>query len=160
MRISVLAVGRLKAGAERSLAEDYRLRAEGQGRGIGISRLTTIEFAESQAQSPAARMAEEARALAGALPPRAFLIALDERGNQLTSVAFAKALRQRLDGGTAETAFILGGPDGLAPELRQKAGLVLAFGAMTWPHRLARVMLFEQIYRAVTIVAGHPYHRA
>ena len=159
MRLSVTAVGRLKAGPEKLLAEDYFTRAEALGRNIGISRIAVTEFAESQASSPASRMAEEAKLLAGVLPPKAFAIVLDERGQPLASEAFAALLRRHLDGVTPEVTFLIGGPDGHAPETRERAGLLLSFGLMTWPHRLARVMLFEQLYRAVTIIVKHPYHR-
>lgn len=97
--------------------------------------------------------------IAAALPPRCFTVVLDERGRTLASEAFAELLRRHLDDGTGDMAFLIGGPDGHAPDIRENAGLLLSFGAMTWPHRLVRVMLFEQIYRAVTIIAGHPYHR-
>jgi 23S rRNA (pseudouridine1915-N3)-methyltransferase len=159
LRLSVTAVGRLKAGPEKLLAEDYYARAEALGRKIGISRFGVTEFPESQASSPPSRMAEEARLLAGSLPPKAFAIVLDERGKAMASEAFAALLQRHLDGGTPELTFLIGGPDGHAPETRERAGLLLSFGPMTWPHRLARVMLFEQLYRAVTIIAGHPYHR-
>ena len=104
-------------------------------------------------------MAEEARLIATALPPKAYSIVLDERGKPLASAPFAQLLQRHLDSGTPELAFVIGGPDGHAPETRGRAGLLLSLGAMTWPHRLARVMLFEQIYRAVTIMVNHPYHR-
>jgi 23S rRNA (pseudouridine1915-N3)-methyltransferase len=159
MRVSVIAVGRLKAGPEKALADDYRERAEGLGRKAGISRLSVTEFAESPQTGAAGRMAEEARLIAGALPPRAFTIVLDERGKSLSSAALADLVRRKLDDGTPDLAFVIGGPDGHAAETRDRAGLLLSFGAMTWPHRLARVMLFEQIYRTVTIMVNHPYHR-
>ena len=104
-------------------------------------------------------MAEEGRVIAGALPAKCFTVVLDERGKALASEAFAELLRRHLDGGTADMAFLIGGPDGHSPEARDNAGLLMSFGPMTWPHRLVRVMLFEQLYRTVTIIAGHPYHR-
>ena len=159
MRLSVIAVGRLKAGPEKALADDYFTRAEGLGRKAGISRFGVTEFAESQAATAAQRMTEEARLISGALPPRGFNIVLDERGKAVTSEAFSKLLQRHLDEATPEVSFLIGGPDGHAPEIRTSAGLLLSLGAMTWPHRLARVMLFEQIYRAVTIMVNHPYHR-
>ena len=159
MRLSILAVGRLKAGPEKLLAEDYLSRAEGLGRKAGISRIAVHEFAESQAQTASARMAEEARMLAGALPPKAFTIVLDERGKAMASPDFAALLRRHMDQGDGDIAFLIGGPDGHAPETRERAAALLSLGPMTWPHRLLRVMLFEQIYRAVTIMVNHPYHR-
>jgi 23S rRNA (pseudouridine1915-N3)-methyltransferase len=160
LRVSLITVGRLKPGPERSIAQDYLTRAEGLGRKCGISRFGITEFAESQASSPAARMAEEARLVLAAVPPKGFSVVLDERGKALASEAFADLLRRHLDGGTPDISFLIGGPDGHAPGIRENAGLLLSFGPMTWPHRLVRVMLLEQLYRALTIIAGHPYHRA
>ncbi len=159
MRLSVIAVGKLKAGPEKSLAEDYRTRAEGLGRKVGISKFTVTEFGESQLTTASARKAEEAKLIAAALPPKAFVIVLDERGPSLSSEAFATSLKRQIDA-SADIAVVIGGPDGHSAETRDNADLIVSFGAMTWPHRLVRVMLFEQIYRAVTIMAGHPYHRA
>ena len=152
-------MGRLKPGPEKLIAGDYRLRAEGLGKKAGISRIAATEFAESQNPSPTARMSDEAKLLAGAVAPKAFTIVLDERGKQLASEAFAQLLQRHLDDGTQELSFLIGGPDGHAAEIRGRAGLLLSFGPMTWPHRLVRIMLFEQIYRAVTIMVHHPYHR-
>jgi 23S rRNA (pseudouridine1915-N3)-methyltransferase len=160
VKLQVIAAGRLKPGPEKSLAEDYLARAQGLGRKCGISRIAVTEFNESQASSAAARMAEEGRVIAGALPPKSFTVVLDERGKALASEGFADLLRRHLEGGTGDMAFLIGGPDGHSPDLRETAGLLMSFGPMTWPHRLVRVMLFEQLYRAVTIIAGHPYHRA
>lgn len=160
MRLAIIAAGRLKPGPEKTLAEDYFTRAQGLGRKCGITRIGVTEFSESQASSAAARMSEEGRLMAGALPPRAFAVVLDERGKALTSEEFASLLRRHLEGGTPDIAFLIGGPDGHAADIRQQAGLLMSFGPMTWPHRMVRVMLFEQIYRAVTILSGHPYHRA
>jgi 23S rRNA (pseudouridine1915-N3)-methyltransferase len=160
LRLAVIAAGRLKAGPEKTIAEDYLVRAQGLGRGVGITRISVSDFNESQAASAAARMAEEARLISAALPQRSFNVVLDERGKPLTSQAFADLLRRNLDSGTGDMAFLIGGPDGHSAELRATAGLTLSFGPMTWPHRLVRVMLLEQIYRAITILAGHPYHRA
>jgi 23S rRNA (pseudouridine1915-N3)-methyltransferase len=159
VKLSVLAVGRLKAGPEKLLAETYLKRAEGLGRKAGIARIAIHEFVESQAGSAPARLAEEARLLLAATPPKAFAIVLDERGTALASDAFADLLRRKMESGTTDIAFLIGGPDGHARVVREAAGLLLSFGPMTWPHRLVRVMLFEQIYRAVTIVVNHPYHR-
>jgi 23S rRNA (pseudouridine1915-N3)-methyltransferase len=160
MRLSVLAVGRLKTGPEKLMAEDYHSRAEGLGRKLGISKLTVSEFSESQAQTASRRMEEEAVLLFSAMPSKAFTIVLDEKGKELSSSGFAEFIRRHLEQGTADLAFLIGGPDGHAKSTRDRAGLLLSLGAMTWPHRLARVMLLEQIYRSVTILAGHPYHRS
>jgi 23S rRNA (pseudouridine1915-N3)-methyltransferase len=159
LKLSVIAVGKLKAGPEKQLAEDYRARAEAMGRKAGITAFTVTEFAESHEATAAARMAEEARFVAAHLPPRSFTVVLDERGKSLSSEAFAATLQKHIDNGL-DLAFIIGGPDGHAPDIRTRANLIVSFGAMTWPHRLVRVMLYEQLYRAITIMAGHPYHRA
>ena len=160
MRLQVLAVGRLKPGPEKLIAGDYQTRAEGLGKKPGMSRITVTEFAESQSPSPAARIGEEAGWLCAALPPKAFSIVLDERGKAMASEAFAAMLQRHLDGGTQDLSIVIGGPDGHAVSTRDQAGLLLSFGPMTWPHRLVRIMLFEQIYRAVTILVNHPYHRS
>jgi 23S rRNA (pseudouridine1915-N3)-methyltransferase len=159
MRLSVIAVGRLKAGPEKELADDYRKRAEALGRKAGISRIAVAEFAESQSGTKALRMAEEAQAVAAAMPQKAFAVVLDGTGRTMTSEGFAALLQKHIDGGTTDLAFAVGGPDGHDPRTLAAAGLVLSLGAMTWPHRLVRVLLFEQIYRAATILVNHPYHR-
>jgi 23S rRNA (pseudouridine1915-N3)-methyltransferase len=158
MRIVVAAVGRLKRGPEVELAERYRERSVKSGRGIGLRSLDIIEIAESRARDAQRRMLEESIALANIIPERAATVLLDPRGEALDSGAFAKRLRGWNDGGR-DVAFVIGGPDGLAPTLSESATLHLAFGALTWPHQLVRVMLLEQIYRATTILSGHPYHR-
>jgi 23S rRNA (pseudouridine1915-N3)-methyltransferase len=158
MRIVVAAVGRLKRGPEVELAERYRERAVKSGRGIGLRSLDVVEIAESRAREPQRRMLEESIALANIIPERAAVVLLDPRGEALDSNGFVKRLRGWNDSGR-DAAFVIGGPDGLAPTLSEKADLHLAFGALTWPHQLVRVMLLEQIYRAVTMLSGHPYHR-
>jgi len=158
MRIVIAAVGRLKRGPEVELAERYRERAVKSGRGIGLRSLDVIEIAESRARDPQRRMMEESIALADIIPERAAIVLLDPRGEPLDSNGFVKRLRGWNDGGR-DLAFVIGGPDGLAPTLSESADLHLAFGALTWPHQLVRVMLLEQIYRAITILSGHPYHR-
>jgi 23S rRNA (pseudouridine1915-N3)-methyltransferase len=160
MRLAVIAIGRLKTGPEKTLAEDYQARIAPLGRKAGISAFQAVDFTESQAQTASQRMAEEARMLAAATPPRAFRVVLDERGNPLASAEFAGLLRRHIDQGTADMTFLIGGPDGHDPVFRTGAGLLLSLGPMTWPHRLVRIMLAEQIYRAVTIMVNHPYHRA
>jgi 23S rRNA (pseudouridine1915-N3)-methyltransferase len=158
MRIVIAAVGRLKRGPEVELAERYRERAVKSGRGIGLRSLDIIEIAESRARDAQRRMLEESIALANVIPERAAIVLLDPRGEALDSSGFVKRLRGWNDGGR-DVAFVIGGPDGLAPTLSEGAALHLAFGALTWPHQLVRVMLLEQIYRAITMMSGHPYHR-
>ena len=158
MRIVIAAVGRLKRGPEVELAERYRERAVKSGRGIGLRSLDVIEIAESRARDAQRRMLEESIALANIIPERAAIVLLDPRGEAVDSNGFVKRLRGWNDGGR-DVAFVIGGPDGLAPTLSENADLHLAFGALTWPHQLVRVMLLEQIYRAITMMSGHPYHR-
>jgi len=158
MRVVVAAVGKLKRGPEQELAERYRERAAKSGRGIGLRSLEIVEIAESRARDAQRRMLEESIALANVIPNGAATVLLDPRGDALGSDAFAKRLRGWNDSGR-DGIFIIGGPDGLAPTLSDQADLRLAFGTLTWPHQLVRIMLLEQIYRAVTILSGHPYHR-
>jgi len=158
MRIVVAAVGRLKRGPESDLSERYRERAVKSGRGIGLRSLEVVEIAESRAREPQRRMLEESIALANVIPKDAATVLLDPRGETVDSNAFTKRLRGWNDGGR-DIVFLIGGADGLAPTLSDQADLHLAFGALTWPHQLVRIMLLEQIYRATTILSGHPYHR-
>jgi 23S rRNA (pseudouridine1915-N3)-methyltransferase len=160
MRLLVIAIGRLKQGPERQLADRYRERFDDIGRKLGFRGLEVHEIAESRARDAVSRIAEEAAAISAAMPPKSALIALDERGDNLDSGSFARHLSRWRDEQTANTIFAIGGADGLSPELRRMAQVRMAFGAATWPHQMVRVMLFEQIYRAATILAGHPYHRA
>ena len=160
MRIVVIAVGRLKQGPERELAERYATRFDDAGRKLGFRGLDVREIAESRARDAAARMTEEAAAISAAIPENSVLVALDERGENIDSAAFARRLGQWRDQAVSQAIFAIGGADGLSPELRGKAKLTVAFGAATWPHQMVRVMLLEQLYRAATILAGHPYHRA
>lgn len=159
MRILIVAIGRLKQGPERELAERYRKRFEDSGKPIGFRGLTIKEIAESRARDTAARIAEEGAAIAEAIPERAVVTALDERGAMLDSASFARGLGHARDAAAPDSVYLIGGADGLSPELRRKAEQTLAFGSATWPHQLVRVMLLEQLYRAVTQLAGHPYHR-
>ena len=154
----MVAVGRLKSGPERDLAERYRERAEALGRAGGFAPVEVVEIPESRARRDADRRAEEARAVlerAGTVP----LVAFDERGRSLPSEDLARRLGQWRDGGTPALAFAIGGADGLDPSVRERAALVLSFGAMTLPHQIVRVLALEQLYRCLTILAGHPYHR-
>jgi 23S rRNA (pseudouridine1915-N3)-methyltransferase len=160
MRLSIIAVGRLKQGAETDLCERYRKRAVQAGRGLGIRDLEVIEIKESRADDAEKRMLEESIALANMIADKAVVVLLDPKGENLGSAPFAQQIGAWRDNGIPIVTFVIGGPDGLAPGLRDKAKLTLAFGPATWPHQLVRVMLLEQIYRATTILAGHPYHRS
>lgn len=160
MRVIVLAIGRLKAGPETELCERYRKRAAQAGRNLGVRDVELVEIRESRADSAEKRQLEESIALANLIPDAAITVLLDEKGESLGSAGLTEKIRLWRDEGRPALVFIIGGPDGLAPSLRDKAKMTLAFGAATWPHQLVRIMLLEQIYRAVTILGGHPYHRA
>jgi len=160
MRIQVSAIGRLKSGPERELASHYVVRAGSSGRTLGISSVTIVEHAESSAASERLRREEEGGRLLSAIPGGASIVALDEGGRSFSSVEFAQLLRAELERGTSTLSFLIGGPDGLSASVKDRArGGILSLGPMTWPHRLVRVMIAEQIYRAVTILINHPYHR-
>ncbi len=160
MRLLLACVGRLKAGAERDLVTRYLDRARGLGRSLGFPSVDMVEVGESAARRPGDRMAEEGAGLLSACPEAARLMVLDPRGRNLSSEDFASSVARQRDEGTGALAFVIGGADGLSPQVRDRADLVVAFGAATFPHQLVRVMLAEQIYRALTIMASHPYHRA
>jgi 23S rRNA (pseudouridine1915-N3)-methyltransferase len=158
LRLSVVAVGRLKAGPERDLVERYRARIEGIGRGLSVSGLDLVELPESRARREEDRRTEEAALLLERAGSGAVVV-FDERGRSPTSEAFAERVRAWRDDGRG-LACLIGGPDGLDPRVRQRADLVVSFGALTLPHQIVRALVAEQLYRALTILAGHPYHRA
>ncbi len=160
MRLVVAAVGRLRESPERELAERYCRRAAQTGRRTGFRDVEILEIRDSRAQEAERRMIEESIALANVIPERAAVTVLDERGQNLDSAALASRLGRWRDGGRPAAVFVIGGDDGLAPTIRERADLTLALGAATWPHPLVRAMLLEQIYRATAILAGHPYHRS
>ena len=154
MKVRVVAVGRLRSGPEATLISDYVTRFDRTGRALGIGPLDIREVeAKKGGLSGEASMIEKASA------GTALVVALDERGETLTSPEFAYKLAGWRDLGHSEVCFIIGGADGIAPELRAKAQFKLSFGQMVWPHMLIRVMLTEQLYRAASILAGAPYHR-
>jgi len=159
MRLLVISIGRLKQGPERELTERYRERFDDIGRKLGFRGLEIHEIPESRARDAATRIIEEAAAISAAIPAKSMLVALDEHGDNIDSAAFARHLGRWRDESVANTIFVIGGADGLSPDLRRKAKLNIAFGSATWPHQMVRVMLLEQVYRAATILAGHPYHR-
>jgi 23S rRNA (pseudouridine1915-N3)-methyltransferase len=160
VRISILAIGRMKPGPERELVSRYLERAAASGKSLGLTGFSVTELSESRAGSAAARKAEEARALQERLSGPIMAVALDEHGRAMDSNDFAQRLLGWRDGGKAAVGFVIGGADGLDPELVRQADLALSFSPLTWPHQLVRIMLAEQLYRATTILSGHPYHRA
>lgn len=157
MRVILVAVGRTKAGPETELAARYQDRAAKAGKGLGFRSIDTVTLDESRAADAATRKAEEATAIRRIRAGR--LVVLDERGRSMGSADFAALIGRWKDGGEDAATLVIGGPDGLDPDLRGEADLVLSFGAMTWPHQLVRVLALEQLYRAITILSGHPYHR-
>jgi 23S rRNA (pseudouridine1915-N3)-methyltransferase len=159
MRIAIHAVGRLKSGPERELADRYVDRAEKSGRILGLTGVSVREVPESRAAQVQARKDEEAAALLADLAPGAMLIALDERGDLPTSERFAAMLGEARDRGTSVAVLLIGGPDGHGASVLSRAGHRISFGRLTWPHQLVRILAAEQVYRAVTILGGHPYHR-
>lgn len=150
LRLTIAAVGRSRPGPARTLFDDY------VGRCPWPVRL--VEVRSTRPEGPE-RTRDEGSRLLAAVPPEAAVVALDERGRDLTSHALADHLGRLRDGGAREVVFLIGGADGLAGEAVRRADLRLAFGRATWPHMLVRAMLAEQLYRAAAILAGHPYHR-
>jgi 23S rRNA (pseudouridine1915-N3)-methyltransferase len=160
MRIVVAAVGRLKKGPETELSERYRKRAVQTGRQLGLRDIDIIEIRESRAADASKRMLEESIALATVIPKDAAVVLLDPRGQNVDSGGLASHMAAWRANGRPAIVFLIGGADGLAATVCEKAELRLSFGTATWPHQLVRVMLLEQLYRATTILTGHPYHRA
>jgi len=151
MRIVIAAVGKFRHGPERQLYDSYIER---------LSWPVTLVEVELRGRLPdARRKAAEAEKLLGAVTEGATLIALDEHGSELTSQAFATRIGRWRDDGVRDLAFAIGGADGLDRSVLDRADLALALGRLTWPHMMARAMLAEQLYRASTILSGHPYHR-
>lgn len=155
MRVTICAVGRLRTGPEAALVADYLDRFTRTGRPLGLGPARIVEVEDRKGGG----MAAEGELLARAVPQGALIVTLDERGKLLTSPDFAAGLAADRDQGRQDIAFVIGGADGIDSALRARADRSLSFGAMVWPHMLARVMLAEQLYRAATILAGSPYHR-
>jgi len=156
MKLRICAVGRLRTGPERALIGDYLDRFDRTGRTLGLGPVTVQEIEAKGGGG----MGAEAALLSRAIPQGAVVIALDERGAMLASPELAGRLADWRDAGRGDLAILIGGADGLSPDLRDRADLVLSFGKMVWPHMLVRAMLSEQLYRAASILAGSPYHRA
>jgi len=150
----------MKQGPERELVARYLDRAKAGGKALGLTGFAVTELPESRASAATARKAEEARAIHEHLSGDSLLVALDERGTAMGSDTFAKKLSAWRDAGRESVSFLIGGADGIDPDLLQSAELTLSFSPLTWPHQLVRIMLAEQLYRATTILSGHPYHRA
>ena len=163
MDITIGAVGRQKPGPALELYKTYAKRLEGLGRQIGLSGPNLYEVEATKALSGTVLQAKEAELLVAKLPTQGPLYILDERGKAVSSQAFAEQIGRVRDDGAAHVSFLIGGADGHGPAVRSliqsRAAKRLSFGPATWPHMLVRAMLLEQLYRAATILAGHPYHR-
>jgi 23S rRNA (pseudouridine1915-N3)-methyltransferase len=159
MRLLLVCVGRLKAGLERDLAARYLERAAAAGRALGFTAIESREIEESRARRPEDRKIEEAKSIRAQVAVHAKTVLFDEHGAAIDSKDFATLLARLRDEGAPAIGLVIGGPDGLAPELKPEAAACVSFGRMAWPHQLVRVMAAEQIYRAMTILSGHPYHR-
>ena len=159
MKIVIHAVGRMKAGPERELADRYLERLARSGPAVGLEFSGVTEIPEGHAATANERRREEGQKLQTHLQAGSALLLLDERGKNLTSEDFAGRIGLLRDSGRKSLVVAIGGADGHDASLRDQAELVVSFGALTWPHQLVRVMLAEQLYRAATILAGHPYHR-
>ena len=155
MKLTLTALGRIKSGPERELVDEYCQRATATGRPLGLGPLSEHEI---DTRSLSGKRAES-EALAASLPAGAKLILLDERGKSLTSPQLARTIGQWRDDGVRDAVFCIGGADGHDRSVLPNPDLMLAFGPAVWPHKLVRVMLAEQLYRAVSILAGTPYHR-
>ncbi len=160
MDIVIAAVGRLKAGPERELCDRYLDRSRKSGAKLGLRGFSVSDITESRGARPAGRIAEEAKALAGLLRKDDRVICLIADGTLADSEAFARSLSADAAFNVPRTVFIIGGPDGLGATIVARADRKLSFGRLTLPHQLVRVLLAEQLYRAATILSGHPYHRA
>lgn len=159
MRVSIACVGRLKEAEERDIVARYAKRFDQTGRALGLGPVDISEINEARAVTADARKADEAQRLGKIAAGAGVLIALDERGRTMSSAEFAKLLARHRDGGAKSAVFLIGGPDGHGAGILEAANLRLSLGPMTLPHGFARVVLVEQLYRAATILAGHPYHR-
>jgi len=155
MKLEVIALGRLRASPERALIDDYLDRAEKSGRGIGLAPVSERELEPRGASDPDI----ESQALAEAAAGAERVCLLDERGKALSSREFAAMLARWRDEGAGGAAFLIGGADGVRQDALPRVDAAVSFGRLTWPHKLARVMLAEQLYRGVTILTGSPYHR-
>lgn len=160
MKIDLVAIGRMKTGPERDLANRYLERFRPLGRALGLDGIRVVELSESAARRDEDRKAEEAVAIGAAILPGYRRVVLDERAPSLDSAAFAGRIAEWRADNLPGIAFVIGGADGLAGSMLRDADLALSFGRMTLPHQIVRVLLAEQLYRAATILAGHPYHRA
>ncbi|WOR14911.1 23S rRNA (pseudouridine(1915)-N(3))-methyltransferase RlmH [Hyphomonas sp. FCG-A18] len=154
MHVSLITVGKLKRGPEKELADDYADRFAKTGAGLGFRSFKLIEVASGGG------LDAEGERIAAKVPAGTAVIRLDEFGPQLTSKALSKDLAKRRDSGLPHLCFLIGGAEGYSDAIRAAYPETLALGPQTWPHRLVRVMICEQLYRAASLLAGTPYHKA
>lgn len=160
MKLVLASVGKLKSGPERELFDHYTARVGGIGKSVALGPMSEVSVSESRKGGASERKADEAGALIARIPENSAIVAFDENGKTLTSDAFARLIGNIRDSGASYLALVLGGPDGHGAALLERAQHVVSLGAITLPHGLARVIVAEQLYRAATILAGHPYHRS
>lgn len=160
MRLQIKAIGAKPGPAETALIDDYVKRANAIGRNIGFSGPDIETFEASRSLGGAKRQAKEGALLLGGSSSGTTIVTLDERGRNIPSEKLAEMLGRWRDDGVPNACFLIGGADGHDRSVLDQSTLKLSFGALTWPHMLVRVMLAEQLYRAMTILSGHPYHRS
>lgn len=153
MKIHLIAVARMKRGPERDLVDDYLKRAEKLGKPLGIRKVTEVELEAGGIQ------AAECEALQAKIPDGAHVILFDETGKDYTSLGFSKLVENRKDQSTSDLVFLIGGADGFTDDMKARYPDKIRLGSLTWPHKLVRVLASEQIYRAISLIAGTPYHR-
>lgn len=159
MKLHLATVGKLKSGPEQELHDKYLDRARKTGGQLGFPQIELLGIKEANSGDVLKRKQQEANALLELMPGDRTLIALDEFGEDISSTKFAHYLSSNRDNGIGHMVFAIGGADGHGKELLQCADKKLRFGRMTWPHQIARILLIEQIYRSMTILVGHPYHK-
>ena len=160
MEISILAVGRLKSGPESELCARYLERARKTGRGLGFRGFAVHELPESRNARMAERIGHEDEALLSACARGGRTLCLHAGGDLIDSEGFAAGLSGDAAAAIPHTTFVIGGPDGLGDRVKASADRLISFGRVTWPHQIVRILLAEQLYRTMTILSGHPYHRA
>ena len=160
MRIVIAAIGKMRGGPEGALVDDYLSRSKAMGRRLGFGDVKLIEAEAPKALSGDALKQREGELLLKAAPDNARIIVLDERGENISSKKLARYMGEIRDQGAGDLVFMIGGADGHGPAVKARAARSISFGAATWPHMLVRAMLTEQIYRSMTILSGHPYHRS
>ena len=160
MQLGIVAIGQMRGMAEMALVENFHQRIDASGRQLGITGLSISELREKRGLTGSAKKRTENALIADALANRnGLVVALDETGKSITSRIFAEHMQGWLNNGHNEVTFVIGGADGLDDATRARADMLLSLGPMTWPHMLARVLLCEQIWRAISILTRHPYHR-